>query len=175
MDPLLEATEQIREFLERGGDVLLLILLLVFLLWILIFERLVYYRVGHNRLEQQVVDRWEARPERVSRAAHDVRTSYISEVKEALRRNLPMIKSIIAVAPLFGLLGTVTGMVEVFDVMAAMGTGSARAMASGISKATIPTMAGMVAALTGLLGINILERMERVRRARIEARLTFDH
>lgn len=175
MDRLLEAAEQIRDFLERGGDVLTLILVLVFVLWLLIFERLMYYRVAHRRLEESVVQRWQARPERASRQAHDIRTAYIAEVKDALRLRLPMIRTLIAVAPLFGLLGTVTGMVGVFDVMASLGTGSARAMASGISKATIPTMAGMVGALTGLLGISILERMERVRRTRIEARLTFDH
>jgi len=67
-----------------------------------------------------------------------------------LQQSLGLIKSLVAVCPLLGLLGTVTGMIEVFDVMAVMGTGSARAMASGISKATIPTMAGMVGALTGV-------------------------
>ena len=51
---------------------------------------------------------------------------------------------------MFGLLGTVTGMVEVFDVMAITGSSNPRAMAGGVSKATIPTMSGMVAALSGL-------------------------
>jgi len=53
-------------------------------------------------------------------------------------------------APLFGLLGTVTGMIEVFQVMAFSGGGDARAMAGGVSKATLPTMAGMVVALSGV-------------------------
>ena len=53
-------------------------------------------------------------------------------------------------APLFGLLGTVTGMIEVFQVMAFNGGGDARAMAGGVSKATLPTMAGMVVALSGV-------------------------
>ena len=57
-----------------------------------------------------------------------------------------------------GLLGTVTGMVEVFDVMAITGSGNARAMAAGISKATLPTMAGLVVALSGIAFITLLER-----------------
>jgi biopolymer transport protein ExbB len=61
-----------------------------------------------------------------------------------------MIKTLVALCPLLGLLGTVTGMIEVFDVMAVAGNGNPRAMASGVSMATIPTMAGMVAALSGL-------------------------
>jgi len=53
-------------------------------------------------------------------------------------------------APLFGLLGTVTGMIEVFQVMAFTGGGDARSMAGGVSKATLPTMAGMTTALSGV-------------------------
>jgi len=60
--------------------------------------------------------------------------------------------------PMFGLLGTVTGMIEVFDVMAVAGGGNARGMASGVSKATLPTMAGMVAAISGMLFSTQLER-----------------
>ena len=48
-----------------------------------------------------------------------------------------MIKTLMAVLPLLGLLGTVTGMVQVFDVMAITGTGNARLMAGGVSAATI--------------------------------------
>ena len=51
--------------------------------------------------------------------------------------------------PSIGLMGTVTGMISVFEVMGYTGT-STRLMASGISMATIPTMAGMVASLSGL-------------------------
>jgi biopolymer transport protein ExbB len=68
------------------------------------------------------------------------------------------IKVLVALAPLLGLLGTVTGMIEVFDVMAITGSGNARAMAAGISKATLPTMAGMVVALSGLFFTSNLER-----------------
>ena len=52
---------------------------------------------------------------------------------------------------MLGLLGTVTGMIEVFDVMAISGSGNARGMAGGVSQATLPTMAGMVAALSGMI------------------------
>ena len=60
------------------------------------------------------------------------------------------VKTLVALCPMLGLLGTVTGMIEVFDVMAA-GGGNTRGMAAGVSKATLPTMAGMVAAPLGLL------------------------
>jgi biopolymer transport protein ExbB len=55
-------------------------------------------------------------------------------------------------------MGTVTGMIEVFDVMALSGSGNARSMASGVSKATIPTMAGMVGALSGVFLVTVLNQ-----------------
>jgi len=63
---------------------------------------------------------------------------------------------LVALCPLLGLMGTVTGMIEVFDVMAVSGSGNARSMASGVSKATIPTMAGMVGALSGVFLATLL-------------------
>ena len=74
----------------------------------------------------------------------------ISQAKEAVNRYLPLINTCVALAPLFGLLGTVTGMIEVFQVMAFTGGGDARSMAGGVSKATLPTMAGMTTALSGV-------------------------
>lgn len=67
----------------------------------------------------------------------------------------------IALLPMLGLLGTVTGMIEVFDVMAVTGSSNARAMASGVKQATIPTMAGMVASLSGMFFVNSLEQRSR--------------
>jgi len=60
------------------------------------------------------------------------------------------------------LMGTVTGMIEVFYVMAFTGGGDAQSMAGGVSKATIPTMAGMVGALSGIFASNWLKvRVDR--------------
>ena len=74
-----------------------------------------------------------------------IRQELISKQDIENKRGLPIIKVLIALCPLLGLLGTVVGMIQVFDILAVTGTGSPRAMASGISKATIPTLAGMVA------------------------------
>jgi biopolymer transport protein ExbB len=99
----------------------------------------------------------------------------ISDVRMAANAGLPMIKTLVALCPLLGLLGTVTGMIEVFDVMAVTGTGNARAMASGVSKATVPTMAGMVGALSGVLFASILTSWANRRVHLVEDRLVMDH
>ena len=76
--------------------------------------------------------------------------------------------------PLLGLLGTVTGMISVFDAMATQG-GNARSMAAGVSMATIPTMSGMIASLSGLLGSTLVKRKVDFEVELFEDHLTMDH
>ncbi|MFQ5659958.1 MAG: MotA/TolQ/ExbB proton channel family protein [Gammaproteobacteria bacterium] len=142
--------EAIRDYFELGGDVLVFIGLLMIVMWIMIIERLLYFFSRHKTLVKTTVDNWNARKERKSWYAHRIREAMISEVRLQASRYVSLIQACVALCPLLGLLGTVTGMIEVFEVMASLGTGNARAMAAGVSKATVPTMSGMVAALSGL-------------------------
>ncbi|WP_252178320.1 MotA/TolQ/ExbB proton channel family protein [Endozoicomonas sp. 4G] len=155
---LLEELESIRRFLGMGGDVLMMLFVLTLLLWVLVIERYLYFFTEYPKLIRKTMDNWNARADKKSWSAKKIRQSMISEVSLSVNRGMPMIKTLIALCPLLGLLGTVVGMVSVFDVLAMTGTGSPRAMASGISKATIPTMAGMVAALSGLYFSALLEK-----------------
>ena len=91
----------------------------------------------------------------------------LSLLSQLLNKNISVIKTLVAVCPLLGLLGTVTGMVLVFETMAQIGTGNARLMASGISKATIPTMAGLLSALTGIYISNSLENRAKKEKQKI--------
>jgi biopolymer transport protein ExbB len=166
----LPALETIRDFIEVGGNVLLLIGLLTLFMWILIVERLLYLKTGHKRLALNAQQLWEARADHKSWNAHQIRTRLISQVSAQVERNIPLIQTCVALCPLLGLLGTVTGMVEVFEVMAISGSGNPRSMASGVSKATIPTMAGMVAAISGVAMATYLQR-----KAGRERELLADH
>ena len=78
------------------------------------------------------------------------------DYKTIINKDFYMIQTLIALCPVLGLLGTVTGMIEVFDVVSFFGTGNARALASGITKATLPTMTGMAISILGLLTFTIL-------------------
>ena len=155
---LTGAFEAIRDFMELGGDVLWAILILTFFMWMLIIERFWYFRTGHRQLADQIISSWDAREDTTSWYAHLIREALISQVHESLNASVPMLKTLVALCPLLGLLGTVTGMISVFDVMSFSSGGNARGMAAGVSKATLPTMAGMVAALSGLFFSNMIER-----------------
>ncbi len=147
---LIELWEKVLIFMESGGDVLLGIFAVTVLMWALILERIWYFSMAFPREAREVEDRWRARLDKTSWCAQKIQEQEISEMSLRLRRSLPMIAYLIAVCPLLGLLGTVTGMIQVFEIMAMVGSGNARAMASGVSMATIPTMAGMVVALSGM-------------------------
>jgi len=161
-----------RDFVETGGPVLLVILAVVFVMWTLILERYWYLRTAHRAAVRALVGSWESRDDQTSWYAAQVRRAGISRVVMALRRNVPMIKTLVALCPLLGLLGTVTGMIEVFEVMAVSGSGNTRAMASGVSRATIPTMAGMVAAISGFIFGYRLERRADTEEDRLAGYLT---
>jgi biopolymer transport protein ExbB len=171
---LLDGLEAIRGFFNLGGPVLILIAGLTFFMWLLLLERASYFLISYKHDAQAALDYWEARGERRSWHALAIRDKLISELHVKIEHNLAMIKTMIAICPLFGLLGTVTGMIEVFTVLS-IGGGEARSMADGISRATIPTMAGMVAALSGVFAnITISQRAAREREL-IEEHLTSDH
>ena len=167
--------ESIRNFMDLGGPVLYLIAGLLVVMWYMILERIFYFRGTHKDLVKNAISEWEARSERNSWAAHQVREQLVSSVAVKMRENLSMIQACVALAPLFGLLGTVTGMIEVFQVMAVNGTSNARAMAGGVSQATVPTMAGMVAALSGLFLSFWLMRKAEQERELLAEHLTLDH
>jgi biopolymer transport protein ExbB len=123
-------------------------------------------------LVREVLKTWDARAERRSWKAQRIRQAMISRVSMSVEAFLPLIKTLVALCPLLGLLGTVTGMIVVFEVMAFSGTGNPRSMAAGVSQATIPTMAGMVAALSGLFATTLMSRFAHRQVERLKAALT---
>ena len=176
MYALMDAFTGIRDFLNMGGEVLIYCIVpLLFVMWTLIFERVWYFKTSLKGDVQAAVDTWEARTERRSKRAHQVREAIISRVEIKIDENMPMVRSMLALAPLFGLMGTVWGMISVFDIMGITGGGDAKAMASGVFKATIPTMAGMVTAISGVFGNTYLERVSNREKALLEDHLTMDH
>ena len=160
--------------MEAGGNVLYLIAVATFFMWAIIFERAWFIFTDHRQDVRQALSYWESRPERNSWNAKRIRERLISEVNLRLNANMGFIKTLISLLPLLGLMGTVTGMIQVFEAMTYSG-GNARSMAAGVSMATIPTMSGMVATLSGVLANTFLVSKVATEATLLEDTLTMDH
>ena len=169
-----ELSFKVQTFLETGGGVLLIIGAVILLMWALLLERALYFSVRFPKQAQAVHHGWNQRAERKSWQAHQIREALIAGVQMNARSGVDVIKTLVAICPMLGLLGTVTGMIEVFDVMAGSGMGNPRLMAAGVSKATIPTMAGMVGALSGVFAVAMLDRTVSHRVEKLSDHLTID-
>jgi len=172
---IADSWEAIRDFMSLGGPVLKAIAVVIFVMWALIVERLLYMRKPMRDMAREIKDAWESRSERRSWNAHQIRELMISRFSISTNRGIDMIQTLVALCPLLGLLGTVTGMISVFQVMAVSGSGNVRAMAAGVSQATVPTMAGMVGALSGVLLVTLLTRRATREVEFLEDSLTMDH
>jgi TonB family protein len=151
--------ETIRDFLDRGGQVIVVIAWVIFAMWTLIIERVLYLRTEHRQRVREAFDELKARTDEGSWSFEVIRAGVVSRLGQRLQAGIPMIRTLAAVCPLLGLLGTVTGMIVIFDVMAAMGSSSPRAVAAGVAQATMTTMAGMVGALSGVFPAVLLARI----------------
>ena len=142
--------DNLSSFFDKGGVVLYLVFFIAIFLWTLLLDRYIYLYFGYKKYRDDLLKNLDPTlyEDRFKTAIKDY---LVENSKQRLNAGLSFIKTLIIVCPLVGLLGTVTGMIEVFDVMAIQGTSNVKAMANGVSMATIPTMAGMVIALSGIL------------------------
>ena len=173
------------EYFSPGGIVMIPIILTSLIMWALIIERLLYFRKA-ERDDPDVKEAVELfNGKSLTDTSRGLRTGVVRAfLKERigdkkldrsipdlcamrqrphLRRYLSVIAVLAAVSPLFGLLGTVTGMITTFNVIALFGTGNARAMAGGISEAMITTQSGLLVAIPGLfMSAFLIRRADRL-------------
>ncbi len=146
---------------ELGGPVVNYIFLACVLMWSIVIERYWYYRTVLPSDTKRMLDQWMARANRHSWTSHQVRRAMISRLNAGMAANMQVLRVLVPMCPLLGLLGTVGGMLEVFDSMAARGSADARSMASGISEAMICTLTGLAVSITGLYPVYYFRRRMR--------------
>ncbi len=168
------------DFLMRGGELMIPLGFCSVLALGIIIERLFNLR-ANRIIRTDVVEEVESmlREKRISDASvlcrrtssalsrillvailnHEKERSEIKELIEdagrqeipVLERYLNLLATLSGITPLLGLLGTVMGMISVFDVIASAGMGHPNALAGGISEALITTAAGLTVAIPALL------------------------
>ena len=106
----MNALIAVAELIDRGGPLLPALFAAAVLLFMLTFERYVELWWAWPRLRKRLVAAWNARGDRQSVPAHRVREALISEARLRLEATLPVLAAMVAICPLLGLLGTVTGM-----------------------------------------------------------------
>lgn len=143
------------QFLHRGGPVMWWLAVVCLLMWICLLEHRLFLRQvlpelrdGARALARRPPGPWTERLRRMT----------LSRDRRRLQRSLPLVRSLVTVAPLLGLLGTVSGMIQVFDTLAILGNADPKALSAGISRAVLTTMAGLVVALPGMYMVSRTER-----------------
>ena len=156
---------------ERGGMVLWAILAVSMLMWALILERYSYYFWIMPRHREQMLQQWRESKNSSSSSRQWTKSSMVTAFRTGMRRYLVPIHTLADILPLLGLLGTISGMIKVFEVITIFGAGNARGMAAGISEALITTMAGLVTALSGLYFCVNLESLTKTEAEHFEVSL----
>ena len=160
------------DFFDRGGPVIFILFVVAIIMITLLVERLIFFindlkKLSNDRVlevkECSLDNKW---------IRNKIKLKNISILNSESSKNLLMIQGLIALCPLLGLPGTVTGMIEVFDIMAITGTGNARAMASGIARATLPTMTGLFISIVGLFLLTAIK--SSIEKATLEVKHTIE-
>lgn len=181
-EALSDSWYQVLGYMAAGGPVMWPLAMVSVVMWFLIIDRALFigrlYRqplsfeearrliekkdLPHKRQRDGALGRLVTLVLLTSNAPHHPAAEIIDPAVRYLQRSLTnhlaTIGVLAAVAPLLGLLGTVTGMIATFDVLAIFGTGNAKAMAGGISEALITTQTGLLVAIPGLYMRGFLER-----------------
>lgn len=170
---MMHPLNDILTFLDRGGSILFIIFLVSLIFWTLFAEKYLYFKFVYKPKSKKLKKFWKHRNNGNSWENMQLKQAQVSELNLQLNANIPTMKMIITLFPLLGLLGTVTGMVSVFDSMSSLGT-NAKAMAGGISMATIPTMAGMLLAVLSIFAFSRINFMIKTNIRRLKDNLLKD-
>lgn len=173
LEAVLMPLEALNKMRDLGGEVVDWIFLACLLLWGIAIERFWFFRSVLPQQAAAMLAEWKGRKERHSWSAHQIRKLMISRLNAGMTTNLQVMKVLVPLCPLLGLLGTVSGMLEVFDAMAARGSADARSMANGVSEAMICTLSGLAVSITGLYPVFYFKRKAKVETERLADRFTY--
>jgi biopolymer transport protein ExbB len=162
LDALAAPFVAVHTMRELGGPVVIWIFIACAIMWTLAAERFWHFRVILPRDASRMMAEWNKRPNRTNWISQQIRRAMISRLNAGMSANLQLLRVLVPMCPLLGLLGTVSGMLDVFDAMAARGSADARSMATGVSEAMICTLSGLAVSITGLYPVYYFRRKVRL-------------
>lgn len=165
--------EAVVALIDGGGPFVIWIFINGIVLWALSFERWWYFKRVLPREADEMFQEWNARPDHISWCSRQIRLTMVSRLNSAMKANTPVLNVMVPLAPLLGLVGTVGGMLEVFDSMAIRGSADARTMADGVSHAMICTMTGLAVSISGLPWLHYVRQRTAQETELFQDRLTF--
>lgn len=142
------------ELVNDGGPFVAWIFAAGVLMWGMIIERYWYFLRVLPKEAAEMKKQWRERSDHTSWCARQIRQAMISRISSSMTAGFPVMQVLVPMSPLLGLIGTVSGMLEVFDSMALRGSADARSMASGVSAAMICTLTGLAVSITGLYPVH---------------------
>jgi biopolymer transport protein ExbB len=172
-DLLLKPITAAADLVDGGGPFVFWIFSCGVVMWTLLLERYWYFGQVLPGEAKAALEAWNARRDHVSWCARQIRQAMISRVNLSMTANFPLMRVLVPLSPLLGLIGTVSGMLEVFDSMALRGSADARTMASGVSHAMICTLSGLAVSITGLFPMYQLTTWARRETELLADRFTF--
>jgi biopolymer transport protein ExbB len=158
---------------ELGGPVVDWIFATCVIMWCIVIERFWYFSRILPRETSRWLTYWRERGEHTSWKARQIRGALISRLNAGMSANVQVLRVLIPLSPLLGLLGTVSGMLNVFDSMAARGSADARSMANGVSEAMICTLTGLAVSISGLYPVFYFKRKVRQETERLADKFTY--
>lgn len=170
LDWLVAPLAGVQDLTHEGGWIVYALMISCLLMWATIIDRWWYFKKQLPAESAGMLAAWRARREHKSWYARSIRRMMISKLNAGMSANLQILRVLVPMCPLLGLVGTVTGMLEVFDSMSLLGNADARSMASGVSHAMIATMTGLGVSITGMYPLYYFET-----RVRQETELLADH
>lgn len=180
----------VSDYLAGGGVVMIPLMIVSVVMWALIINRVLFFRrlyhrnmkwpnaldhVRSNRIPDRsryrgiisvLVTEFLKRKSGERQLDRFILDETVVWLVSSTDRYLAVIGVLAGIAPLMGLLGTVTGMIATFDSIAIFGTGNTRAMAGGISEALITTQTGLLVAIPGVYMKNFLVRRSEILKQR---------
>ena len=160
---------------EQGGMILRVIVVASVFMWFLLAERYWFHFKQLPKLRDRLRGEWrKKKASAVTKRRYRRIRALVDDLRAEAGRNMLALNALVAILPLLGLLGTVSGMIKVFEVITLFGTGNTRGMASGISEALVTTMAGLFTALSGLYFVSHLEHRAAEQSREFEVELVED-